>query len=64
MHMYIHTDWPFLRKKICIEHIMHDKEEGSREGGDIGLFISLVPKVLNNVLLFVGSTTLGAFIEF
>ena len=32
----------------------------TREGEDIGLFISLVPKVL----LFVGLITLGTFIEF
>ena len=31
-----------------------------REGGDIGLFLTLVPKVF----LFVGLTTLGSFIEF
>ena len=30
-----------------------------REGGDIGLFITLVPKVLYNIFLFVGLTTLG-----
>ena len=30
-----------------------------REGGDIGLFITLVPKVLNNIFLFFGLTTLG-----
>ena len=29
----------------------------SREGGDIGLFIILVPKVYNNVFQFVGLTT-------
>ena len=29
------------------------------EGGDIGLFITPVPKVYNNVFLFVGLTTLG-----
>ena len=31
-----------------------------REGGDIGLFITLIPKVL----LLVGITTLGTIIEF
>ena len=36
----------------------------SRERGDNGLFITLVRKVLNNILLFVGLTTLGAFSEF
>ena len=34
------------------------------EGGNIGLFITLVPKVYNNVFLFVSLTTLGTFIEF
>ena len=34
-----------------------------REGVDNGLFITLVPKVLNNVFLFDGSTTLGIFNE-
>ena len=36
----------------------------SREGGDIGLFIAQVPKVYDDVFLFVGLTTLGTFIEF
>ena len=37
-----------------------------RKGGAIGLFITLVPcpKYYNHVFLFVGSTTLGTFIEF
>ena len=35
----------------------------SRKGEDIGLFITLVPKV-NNVVLFVETTTYGAFIDF
>ena len=33
-----------------------------KEGGDNGLFIALVPKVFNNVFLFVGLTTLGFLI--
>ena len=33
----------------------------SREERDIGLFITLVPK-LTNAILFVGETTLGTFI--
>ncbi len=33
-----------------------------REGGDFGLFITLVPKVLQSVFLFVGLTTLGGLI--
>ena len=36
----------------------------SREGGDNELFFTLVPKVLNNVFLFVELTTLGNFAEF
>ena len=32
-----------------------------REGGDIGLFITLVPKFYNNVFLFLGLTTLGTY---
>ena len=35
-----------------------------REGKDIGLFITLVPKFNNNVFLFVGLKTLATFIEF
>ena len=35
-----------------------------REGGDIGLFITQVPKVFNNIFLFVDLTTMGTFIEF
>ena len=31
------------------------------EVGDIELFITLVPKVFNNVFLFIGLTTLGTF---
>ena len=34
-----------------------------RKGGDIGLSITLVPKVFNNVLLSVVIKTLGTFIE-
>ena len=37
----------------------------AREGGDVGLFITLVPKnCLDNVILFVCLTTLGTLIEF
>ena len=36
----------------------------SKEGGDIGLFITLVPKVYKTFFLFVGSTTLVTFVEF
>ncbi len=32
--------------------------------GDNGLFITLVPKVLNDVFSFVGFTTLGTYDEF
>ena len=32
--------------------------------GDNGLFITLVPKLFNNVFLFLGSTALGTFNEF
>ena len=35
-----------------------------REGGDIGLFITLVPKVLNYFFLFVVSTILWTLIGF
>ena len=35
-----------------------------REGGDIGLFITLVPKGLKNGFLFVGLTTLATLFEF
>ena len=41
----------------------YNNNQDSREGGDIGLFILLVPKVFNNIFLFVGSTTLGTFVE-
>ena len=34
-----------------------------REGGN-GLFITVVPKVLNDVFLFVGLTTLGTLVNF
>ena len=42
----------------------NDKTERNREGGDIGLFITLVPKTYDNVFLSVGLITLGTFIEF
>ena len=42
----------------------HQSSIKYREGGDIGLFITLVPKVYNSAFLFVGLTTLGACIEF
>ena len=35
-----------------------------RESGDNGLFIILVPKVYDNVFLFVGLTTLETYTEF
>ena len=35
----------------------------SREGGDRGFFNSLVPKVFNNVFLFVGFTILTTLLE-
>ena len=35
-----------------------------REIEDIGLFITLVPKVINNVFLLLGLTTLRTFTEF
>ena len=48
---------------VCIIlNITHHKL--TREGGDSGLFITLVPKVLYSVFLFVGLTTLATFIEF
>ena len=34
------------------------------QGGDIGLFITLVPKFYNNVLLFVCIPSLATYIEF
>ena len=36
----------------------------STEGGGIGLFITLVPKVIKNVFLFVVLTTLGTLLNF
>ena len=35
-----------------------------KEGGDIGLFILLFPKVFHNVFLLVGLTILGTFMNF
>ena len=46
-----------------MRRLMHTSNKigkGSREGGDI----ALVPKVNNNVFLFVGLTTLRIFTEF
>ena len=34
------------------------------EGGDIGLFISVVPKVYVNFILFVSLSILGTYIKF
>ena len=44
--------------EVILRRSLH--KDSGREGGDIGLFIILVPKVLNNVFLAVGLTTLGA----
>ena len=38
--------------------------KSKKEGRDIGLFITLVPKFENNDFLFIGLTTLETFIEF
>ena len=38
-----------------------EKEVLYRDRGDIGLFITLVPKFYINVILFVGLITLGTF---
>ena len=56
---------PLLSRKEKVKTILND-EVGSffREGGDNVQFIQLVPKFFINVLSFVGSTTLGTFIEF
>ena len=45
-------------------HMHVDKVFDIKEGGDIEVFITLVPKVYNKVFLFVGLTTFGTFIEF
>ena len=34
-----------------------------KKGDEIGLFITLVPKVLYNVFIFVGLATVGTYIE-
>ena len=66
-----------LRQKLELEHELEldqikqketshqdDQVYIPREGGDIGLFITLVPKFYINVFLFVASTTEGTLIEF
>ena len=67
--IYVRDVWIDLLK---LKHSLKQKERllGSeflwymQEGKDIGLLITLVPKVLYNVFLFVGLTTLGTSIEF
>ena len=46
--------------KTDIEVILFEYCAG-REGGDIGLFITLILKVYNIVFLFIVTTTLGIF---
>ena len=48
--------------KVFICHIKYSSFFPER--GDNGLFITIVPKVFKNVLLFVCLTTLGTFKEF
>ena len=47
--------------KTDIEVILFEYCAGRKGGGDIGLFITLILKVCNNVFLFVVSTNLGIF---
>ena len=54
--MYTHHE---EKHRILINILQH-----SREGGHIRLFITLVPKVFNSVVLFVGIPTLETFIDF
>ena len=51
----------FLNALLLVD-VMEAK--AARERGDNDLFITLVPKVYNNVFLFVGLTILRTFIEF
>ena len=53
--------WPDILSEYKLVRRISSK---FKEGGDITLFIKPVPKVLLNVILFFGSTTLGTFIEF
>ena len=41
---------------LCLHIIIKKSDEDSMDGGDIGLFITVYPKI------FVGFTTLGTFI--
>ena len=54
----------FFRKRNLYQTNQQSLSLKSKEGGDIGLFITLVPKVYKTFFLFVGSTTLVTFIEF
>ena len=54
----------FIGRVLYLFSIRHTQAHPlTREGGDIGLFIILVPKFYKKVFLFVGLTTLGSFVE-
>ena len=55
----IYSQFKIIQKQNCIPMDKH-----SFEWGDNGVFITLVPKVLHELFLFVCLTILGSFIEF
>ena len=59
IHFYVFNMIQFVPREILIKKFVHfDREEG-----DIGLFITLIPKVLLYIFLFVSWTTLETIIE-
>ena len=60
---------PGSQLNIYMNNMIKFKPELSRalstdkKGDEIGLFITLVPKVLYNVFIFVGLATVGTYIE-
>ena len=53
-----------LNNSLIMWRIVRFNAERERERGDNGLFITLVPKVLNNLFLFVDLTTLETLLSF
>ena len=63
---YRHTHWDpvnfthgFILKMFKKDPVLYIKDEGDEK-----LFITLVPKVFDNVFLYVGLTTFGTYNEF
>ena len=51
-------------KMLGYQPLVTEINQEIRKGGDVGLFITLVPKFYNNAFLFDGTTSLEILVDF